>query len=325
MTPSQTRAALLAAHTSLTPVMLWGSPGIGKSDTVCAFADSLDLSLIDIRASQLDPVDLRGVPSVENGRTRWNPPELLPHDPLSRGILFFDELPNANQLVQVSLYQLFLDRSLGEYTLPSGWFIVAAGNRQQDRTGVQRMPAALANRMIHIDMEPSLSEWTGWASVSGIVPEVIAFVNWRPELLDAFDPSNRSNPTPRSWAFVSRFITQVPDDAVRDAMISGTVGEAAGAEFLGFMRVWRSLQSYAAIIADPSFATIPDRPDALHATVQMIAARLEPQHAPQGLAYVNRMPGDFRQALIASLGHRGSPVCETPAFVQMITQQEAFA
>jgi len=55
------------------PMFLWGPPGIGKSQIVAQIAADLKLPLIDIRAVLLDPVDLRGVPSVENGTTRWNP------------------------------------------------------------------------------------------------------------------------------------------------------------------------------------------------------------------------------------------------------------
>ena len=36
-------------------------------------------------------------------------------------------------MVQASAYQLILDRKIGEYTLPDGWAIVAAGNRESDR------------------------------------------------------------------------------------------------------------------------------------------------------------------------------------------------
>ena len=39
----------------------------------------------------------------------------------------------APPTVSAAAYQLILDRRLGEYAIPDGWAIFAAGNRQGDR------------------------------------------------------------------------------------------------------------------------------------------------------------------------------------------------
>jgi MoxR-like ATPase len=44
-----------------TPVFIHGSPGIGKSYIVNDIAAQNNLGLIDVRLSQLDAVDLRGI------------------------------------------------------------------------------------------------------------------------------------------------------------------------------------------------------------------------------------------------------------------------
>ena len=97
------------------PVMLWGAPGIGKSDIVKAVARELEIELRDIRLAQLDPVDLRGVPTVAGGQTKWATPSCFPTDPKSAGIIFLDELSAADPSIQVAAYQLLLDRRVGEY------------------------------------------------------------------------------------------------------------------------------------------------------------------------------------------------------------------
>ena len=149
-------------------------------------ADEAKLPLIDVRASLLDPTDLRGIPTVENGRAVWCPPSFLPTaDDGPGGILFFDELSAAPPLVQASLYQLVLDRRVGEYELPDGWRIVAAGNRQEDKSVVFRMPAALANRFVHLDFEVDYDDWRDWAVARGIHPLVIGFLGLRRELLSS--------------------------------------------------------------------------------------------------------------------------------------------
>src|SRR5262249_11413548 len=142
MKASAISVALRTLVAAKQPVFIWGGPGIGKSAIVRELADDLNTSLQDIRALLLDPVDLRGLPFLgADGRSKWAPHEFLPGE--VSGILFRDELNAAPAMVQASCYQLVLDRKLGEYTLPDGWAIVAAGNRDCDRAVTTRMPSPL--------------------------------------------------------------------------------------------------------------------------------------------------------------------------------------
>src|SRR5947208_2825514 len=108
-------------------------PGCGKSSVVRQAADQLGLDLIDLRVTLLDPVDLRGLPRLTDDAAVWVPPAFLPRG--GSGVLFLDELAQAPPLVQAACLQLTLDRRLGEYALPGGWAVVAAGNRAGDRAG----------------------------------------------------------------------------------------------------------------------------------------------------------------------------------------------
>jgi len=118
-----------------TPVMLWGPPGVGKSQMVAQAGARHGAPVIDIRLSQMEPSDLRGIPFRSGGHVEWAVPAMLPdadrHAP--EGILFLDEINAAPPSVSAAAYQLILDRRLGEYRVPEGWAIVAAGNRQGDR------------------------------------------------------------------------------------------------------------------------------------------------------------------------------------------------
>src|SRR5690606_12991223 len=116
---SQVRAVLerefaAAAEGIHTPVMLWGAPGVGKSRIAAAVAEHHGVPLIDIRLSQMEPTDLRGIPFREGDRVVWSVPALLPdaerHGP--RGILFLDEITAAPPTVTAAAYQLILDRRL---------------------------------------------------------------------------------------------------------------------------------------------------------------------------------------------------------------------
>ena len=233
------------------PVFIWGSPGTGKSSVVNQLAAELGIALRDIRALLLDPVDLRGLPFVgKDGRSQWATPEFLPQD--GKGILFLDELNAAPAMVQASCYQLVLDRKVGEYTLPEGWAIVAAGNRDSDRAATTRMPTPLRNRFVHLDFEVDVQEWSEWAIKANVRPEVIAFIRFRPELLSAFDRDANAFPSPRSWEFVSRIINSGPDPSAEHELIAGAVGTGAATEFSAFLRMFRELPNIDSILLNPT-------------------------------------------------------------------------
>ncbi|MGD8910933.1 MAG: MoxR family ATPase, partial [Chromatiales bacterium] len=122
MRPAQLLTILEQEFTSTraghhTPVMLWGPPGVGKSDMVREVARHHQAPVIDIRLSQMEPSDLRGIPFRSNGNVEWAIPSILPHSERHgpEGILFLDEITSAPPTVSAAAYQLILDRRLGEY------------------------------------------------------------------------------------------------------------------------------------------------------------------------------------------------------------------
>src|SRR5471030_946812 len=132
MKPSKLYEALHALIGERVPLHIWGACGVGKSQIVSQVAGDLGYDFLDVRAVQLDPVDLRGLPWIAPGqKTEWAPPKFLPTE--GRGILFLDELTAAPQMTQAGCYQLVLDRKLGEYHLPDGWVVIAAGNPASER------------------------------------------------------------------------------------------------------------------------------------------------------------------------------------------------
>lgn len=253
MKASEIAAAVSLCVEARQPVFIWGGPGIGKSDMMRHVAAAKKLPLQDLRALLLDPVDLRGLPYLEAGyqdpaiqgtpqrEARWAAPNFLPRD--GEGILFLDELNAAPPMVQASCYQLVLDRRIGEYRLPNGWAIVAAGNRQSDRGVTHQMPSPLRNRFTHLSFEVDLQEWCEWAIRASIRPEVIAFLRFRPNLLSAFDRDAEAFPSPRTWSFVSNILKRNPDPSLEHHLVAGTVGPGAATEFTGFLKTFRFLRT----------------------------------------------------------------------------------
>lgn len=327
MRSSQVLSALKTLILAKQPVMLHGSPGVGKSDVVRQLAASLGIDLIDLRLSQLDPVDLRGVPSVKGGVTSWNAPDFLPTK--GSGILFLDEINSAPQATQAAAYQLVLDRKLGDYVLPEGWSIVAAGNRQSDRAIANQMSSALKNRFVHIEYDVNVEDWCQWALTNNVATEVLGFIRFRPMLLNELEMRNQSKEerdrikrvhdgkafaTPRSWNFLSKVLQQGPAPDVEHELYCGIVGEGAAAEFLGYLKYYRDLPNLDALLLDPKNAKVPTEPATLYALATGLGAKATPDNFERVTTYAMRMPAEFQVLLMKDAVTRDTQLTNTKSF-----------
>lgn len=255
--------------------------------------------MLDIRASLLDPTDLRGIPSVQDGRAVWAPPSFLPRPDDAPGVLFFDELNAAPPLVQASLYQLTLDRRVGEYVLPEGWTIIAAGNRADDASITFRMPAALANRFVHLDFEVDFDDWKQWALGAGVHPSVVAFLGTRRELLFDMSHTDRGFPTPRTWEMLSdarKELAETPD--ALDVYV-GIVGEGAAIEYMAYCREAITEEAIQVIIDAPGEAALPSGLGDVYALMSYLASRgAEPQVARAAGVVAGRLPSEMGVLLV---------------------------
>jgi MoxR-like ATPase len=317
MNLKQASTVLKSYITADVPTFLWGAPGVGKSDVVRDAAKELNCSLIDFRAVLRDPVDLRGLPSIDGDKARWLVPSDLPNVERDgpTGILFLDELNAAPPMMQAACFGLVLDRKVGDYELPAGWKIVAAGNRQSDRAAAQKMPSALANRFAHIDVEPDIDAWTAWASQKAIDPMVIGFLNFRPNQLHNMDSGDhRTFPTPRAWAQVNKVLDN-PDD-IRALMVKGLVGEGASAEFDGFIRAFRDLPPLASILSDPTGARLPQKSDGKFAVAYGLAGRVRNANEfDAGMTYMRRIEAEFEILYCLSATRREEALTENQTFI----------
>ncbi len=234
------------------PVFIWGAPGIGKSSIVKAIAKEQELEFLDLRLSLLDPTDLKGIPffNPETNEGVWAKPSFLPSVADSKGILFLDEINTAPPAVQASAYQLILDRKVGEYELPKGWSIIAAGNRENDRGIVYKMPPPLANRFVHFEMEVDFEDWKAWAYSVQIDASIIGFLAYDTSMLFTFDATSneKSFATPRSWEYVDSIIKSGIDNVLILDSISGAVGREAAIGYISFKKVMKELPNLHSIL-----------------------------------------------------------------------------
>lgn len=300
---------------SMPAVMLWGPPGVGKSQAVRQIAERIEkktgkrVCVTDVRLLLFNPIDLRGIPTSNADKTLavWLKPKIFDMDASEEvvNILFLDELSAAPQSVQAAAYQITLDRVVGEHRLPDNCIVISAGNRTTDKSVAFKMPKALANRVLHIEAEGSFSSWKEWAIKSGINDKVIGFLSFRRDLLMSFDSSSDdlAFPTPRSWEMVSNLLNFVnPDVDKTYPLISGLVGTGAAVE----LRTWAAVYSRLPRIEDIFEGKNPPLPtgtDAMYALVSSMVSYAREHKRDEGriansIRYALRMPPDFSTVLM---------------------------
>jgi hypothetical protein len=295
---------------------IWGPPGVGKSDIVASIAKEDKLDLIDFRMALRDPTDIKGfpMPDTTTKTMKFFRDGELPTK--GKGILFLDELNSAAPATQAAAMQLTLTGKIGDYTLPGGWRIIGAGNRESDRAVVNRMPSALALRFTHLDLDVSLDDWSTWALENNMPTELIGFIRFRPNLLHAFDPSQRSSPNPRSWTFVSSDIGSSMDRDTEYEVLKGTVGEGAASEFVAFLQVYRDLPSIDSIMLNPDSVPVPTSPATLYALSSALGAKSKKDTFDRMMIYVERMPIEFQVVTVRDAIRQNNTISATKAFVK---------
>jgi MoxR-like ATPase len=175
MRPSEAKQAVVELIKARESTMLWGPPGVSKSDlvrqAVVQVYGSLEGHYIDRRVACMDAVDVGGFPMPNGESMKFSRPDFVMTE--GAGVIFLDEFAQGVPLVQAALTQFMLDRRIRDHQLGDGWAIIAAGNRAEDRAGANRLITPILNRLIHLDVEVSYEDWLFWAAEQGLAQEVL--------------------------------------------------------------------------------------------------------------------------------------------------------
>ena len=302
--------------TTMPSVMLWGAPGVGKSAGVRQIANLVTEKtgkktvVTDVRLLLFNPIDLRGIPTANEDKTLavWLKPKIFQMDDSADVVnfLFLDEITAAPQTVQAAAYQIVLDRMVGEHKLPDNCIVIAAGNRVSDKSVANKMPKALANRMMHFEVTTDIRTWKEWAKKEGINEDLIKYIGSRPAALMKFEESgeNVAFPTPRTWKMVSDVLDATRGNISRAfPMIWGLIGEKEASLF----KEWY-LKKESIVYIDDIFAgkckIIPEGKKELcdliaDMTVHARAYADDLDGIRNSLLYAKAMPAEYRNLLVS--------------------------
>jgi hypothetical protein len=299
--------------------LLLGKPGGGKSDLARAIGRDLKFDkVVEFNASLRDPVDLLGTPNNQGETTRWKKPDDLAQLEHGRNLLIIEELTDCTQQMQNACCGLIYDGKVGELDLSSSQtYIIASGNRTEDKSGAFRLSTKLGNRMRILDFDVSLDDWCEWA-IDNLPEEtgykVVQFLRFKPDLLDAFDPNARISPTPRAWARASLVPTNLRSD-LYFANVAGDVGEGAAAPFTAFCRLFDSMPNPDEIMMNPSKAEVPTKMDVLYALTGAIAHRINKDNFDRAIEFIDRLPPEFNVMCVQDAMKMKPEIKHTKAFV----------
>jgi hypothetical protein len=324
------KAALIEQYADATlrrrASMLWGTRGVGKSSIVRQVAEHFRVPLVDLRLTTIEPVDIRGAIYADDelAKTVWFPPEFLPTADQPDGILFLDELTAADQRLQISAYSLILDRRVGNYRLPDGWQVIAAGNASFHGAVSHDMGTALADRMFHFNVQTVIDAFLDHALARGFAPEVMAYLKVRPDKLDDTQSQLANDhligASPRGWEDISNVLKSKLSEPAKRVFVQGRVGAANAAEFFGVLREIQAGTDVVRLLrarrGEETLALLPRTLDGLYGmTYGLLAASASDVALARALEIIEQLP-DIR-------GEVALPVFEAQTLAMELLMQKA--
>ena len=231
------------------------------------------------------------------------------------GFLFLDEQPQANDDVNKVAAELMLDRRVGDYQLPAGVIVVAAGNREKDRSGARKTMAFIQNRIVDIEIEPNKDALVDWMEKNHIHHSIISFTEAHPAIVLSDKVPETPGPfcSPRSICRLSPYIDTMSMEMFTE-FAAGTIGEGSTAQFIAHLRVVDELPSYTEVVSHPKTCKVPEKPDACYATMRMISHNIDGQTAVAAFEYLSRMGKEFQASALRHTVRRTPQIVQHPQF-----------
>jgi hypothetical protein len=164
------------------------------------------------------------------------------------------------------------------------------------------MPAPLANRFLHYEVQPDLESFRRWALRQGVHEQVLAFLSFRPALLHKPDGKTGAWPSCRSWEMASELHEH-------ELSITPAVGDGTAEEFKAYCKLYRSLPELESILQGRGTGLeFPKDPSLRYAIAIGLAVRAEKadeiQHSVKWMAA--NAPAEWCQLYVHSVQERAA-------------------
>jgi len=303
------------------PLLVKGKPGIGKSDIIEQACKDAGAELIISHPVVSDPTDFKGLPFASGGEAHF-----LPFGDLNKlinakvpTVYFLDDLGQAPAAVQAACMQLILARRINGFKVSDTVTFIAATNRKEDKAAVAGLLEPVKSRFASIvELEVDTNDWCKWALGKGNMPtELVAFIRYRPELLDNFVPTKDivNSPSPRTVAYVGKMQNAGLPNELQFEAFKGAAGEGFAAEYKAFLDIFRSLPNIDQIFLSPDTVDVPKEPAVLYAVSGALASRINDVNAANAFRYINRLPVEIGVACVKDTVTRNVAITETMAYI----------
>lgn|SRR5262245_1461392 len=326
-TPSQLAAFLQATIPAGLPVLVTGAPGLGKSSVIEQATALLNCQLIISHPAVEDPTDSKGLPWFNGGKATFVP--IGQHAKVLQAteptVWLIDDLGQATPAVQAAYMQWLLARQCNGHQLPDCVTMIAATNRRTDGAAVSGILETVKSRFVTIvELQASLTDWCTWALNHGMPAELIAWVRFKPEVLTAFKVTRdmTNSPSPRTLAHAGKLINlQLPAELLHVAL-AGAIGAEYATELVAFLRLYASLPSVDAIIANPNTAPVHGFDTSTrYAIAGALAHRVSTANFARIATYCERMLdagyGEFATLTVRDALQKHPELQQTAAYVKL--------
>jgi hypothetical protein len=317
MKPSTLLPLLANAFAHQRKVLIKGAPGIGKSDIVEQASRDANADLIIMHPSVSDPTDFKGMPALVKDLA-----EFLPYGDLRRlatatkpTICFIDDIGQAPGAVQAALMQLIQARQINGVKISDKVTFCGATNDSTHLAGVSSIIEPVKSRWHTIvELEADLKDWKKWALHNDMPPELIAFLDLKPELLSDFKPTRdlTNSPSPRTVAAVGGWLKVGITDY---EVLAGAVGQGFAVEFTSFLKVWHTIPDISAITTDPNNAPLPSSPATKFAICSMLTHHATKQNITPFITYLYRIGAEWQMRAVKDFIIKDPNLAETSAFI----------
>jgi len=237
----------------------------------------------DLRASETDIGELRlqdMKAGVDYITFKYNILFKALSHPKAEGILFFDEMNLAPNMIKAQFYKIINDRAVGDIPIADGVLCLSAGNESEHARGVTEDPVPLVLRRGNYFVRPlTPEEYTDYAVTTSHHEWIIGYLGFQPQDVHkvSYDlPDSVGQPCARTWTKLSNVLKHNTDMPVSDVemVATGLLGQGVARKFGAYVKSAKSI-NLAEIIAKPELIKRYESDDELSLLYAIISGVVE--------------------------------------------------